>query len=97
MHQYDFIIVLDLPEVNPIHQAVLADGCTSTDEWLDIVAKCQEHGYEEAGIEVLAAITVLNAIKSAQQEQSEHSLSGGGEGLWSGFDVRRLVYISQRF
>ena len=68
-YQYLFLYYIDLPEVSPIHQAVIADSCTSTDEWLDIVSRCQESGYEEAGIEVLAAITVLNAMKSAKLEQ----------------------------
>ena len=50
---------------------MISDTYTSSDEWLYIVTRCHECGYEDTAIDVLAAITVLDAMKAAKLEHGE--------------------------
>ena len=54
-------------DYGPLRDAVFEDDVTTTAQWLEIVQHCQDHGYQEAVVDILAAITVMGAVKSATQ------------------------------
>lgn len=47
------------------HQAIFADEQTTSEQWMSIVQSCQQNGYEDIAIEILAAITVQGAMRKA--------------------------------
>lgn len=47
------------------------DFVTSSEKWLDIVQICQKNGYNEPGIEILTAVTVLGAMRNASDNIRE--------------------------
>jgi len=52
-------------------EAVLADSETSADTWEDLAGVLQDQGYTETGLALLAATTVLAAMKAALRTSQE--------------------------
>ena len=52
-------------EASPLRNAVFDDHITTSEQWVDIVQKCQETGYAAESIDILAAVTVLGAVKNS--------------------------------
>ncbi|XP_013383339.1 clathrin heavy chain linker domain-containing protein 1 [Lingula anatina] len=53
------------PENTAIRKSVFADDQTSPEQWLAIINDLQKGGHEEVALEILAAVTVLGAMKRA--------------------------------
>ena len=58
-------------EASPLRNAVFDDPITTPEQWIEIVQKCQDTGYGEASIDILAAVTVLGAVKNASGYAAE--------------------------
>lgn len=50
-----------------IRHAVFEDTKTSADVWLEIIQECQIHNSKDIGIELLAAVTVVDAVRAASK------------------------------
>ena len=61
------------PDTSAFHAAVLDDQETSLDSWSDVVHLLQDQGYDEMAMNLLAAITVLGAMKNALRTSLEFS------------------------
>ena len=50
-----------------IKDVVLCDADTEYESWMQIIYKCQDNGLYDVGLELLAAVTVLQAIRKASE------------------------------
>ncbi|XP_071797566.1 clathrin heavy chain linker domain-containing protein 1-like [Asterias amurensis] len=50
-----------------IKDVVLCDADTDYESWMQIIYKCQDNGLYDVGLELLAAVTVLQAIRKASE------------------------------
>ena len=50
---------------NPVQLAVSEDEFTSNAEWSEIAQRCQDYGYQDISVDILAAVTVQNVIRDA--------------------------------
>ncbi|XP_074655694.1 clathrin heavy chain linker domain-containing protein 1-like [Tubulanus polymorphus] len=48
-----------------LHNLIFEDNVTTENEWIDIANKCENHGFENISVELLAAITVTSAMTLA--------------------------------
>lgn len=53
------------------HEAVLDDHETTLDDWNELVHLLQDRGYYETAMNLLAAVTVLGAMKGALRTSQE--------------------------
>lgn len=61
----------DDPRTSAFHAAVMDDTETSLEDWNDLVHLLQDHDYPETAINLLSAITVLDAMKNALRTSQE--------------------------
>ncbi|XP_060559629.1 clathrin heavy chain linker domain-containing protein 1-like [Ruditapes philippinarum] len=72
----------DDPHTSAFHAAVLDDHGTSLHEWNELVHILQDQGYNETAMGLLAAITVLQAMKNAlRTSQEEFPTLGQSENI----------------
>jgi hypothetical protein len=55
-------------EFKTLRDAVFNDESTNKSEWLAISQHCQESGYTEAAVDILATVTVRSAVDSAREQ-----------------------------
>ncbi len=53
-----------------IRHAVFEDKETSLGSWQEIAKLCKEHGFEDIGLEIVAAATVCTALRGATQQMT---------------------------
>ena len=58
-------------DLGQLREAVFEDEVTTEAQWLDIVQRCEEHGYHEAVVDLLAAVTVKAALSDAARHTQD--------------------------
>ena len=66
-----WLLFTEEPYSSLFHEAVLDDHMTTLDEWNELVHLLQDRGYYETAMSLLAAITVLGAMKNALRTSHE--------------------------
>lgn len=65
------VSISEEPLTSAFHAAVLDDGETSLQDWNEVVHILQDQGYGETAMGLLAAITVMQAMKNALRTSQE--------------------------